>query len=89
MAPETGPSPPPNAKALAESFSLCSHWKMERIDPHAISDALLTSAGWARVGLTAPVQHIREQAAKELALTICERLDPSLLPDRNQLPLPL
>ncbi|WP_236696866.1 DUF6771 family protein [Sphingomonas sp. Leaf257] len=74
---------------LAESFAICSHVYMERIDPQQISDALLNSAGWARIGLTAPVQRIREQAAKELALTICEMLDPSRVPDRNQLALPL
>lgn len=62
---------------------------MERLDPTQITDALLTSAGWARVGLTAPSEHLRNQAAKELALTICERLNPPSLVDRNQFPLPL
>jgi hypothetical protein len=62
---------------------------MEPLDPTQITDALLNSAGWARVGLTAPSEHIRNQAAKELALTICERLNPPSQIDRNQLPLPL
>lgn len=62
---------------------------MERLDPTQITDALLTSAGWARVGLTAPSEHLRQQAAKELALTICERINPPQIVDRNQLPLPL
>lgn len=62
---------------------------MERIDPAQITDALLTSAGWARVGLTAPSEHLRHQAAKELALTICERINPSPAGNTDQLPLPL
>ena len=62
---------------------------MEHLDPIHIQDALLTSAGWARVGLTAPNARLREQAAKELALTICERLNAVEPLDRNQLPLPL
>ena len=74
---------------LAESFAFCSRMDMERIDPTQITDALLNSAGWARVGLTAPTEHIRNQAAKELALTICERLNPPQQIDPNQLRLPL
>ncbi len=62
---------------------------MNSIDPSQITDALLTSAGWARVGLTAPTEHIREQAAKELAMTICERINPTPIIDHNQLRLPL
>lgn len=62
---------------------------MERIDPAHITEALLTSAGWARVGLTAPSEHLRQQAAKELALTICERINPSPIGNTDQLPLPL
>lgn len=62
---------------------------MEHLDLTHIQDALLTSAGWARVGLTAPNARLREQAAKELALTICERLNGAEPLDRNQLPLPL
>lgn len=63
---------------------------MERLDPTQIAEALLTSAGWARVGLTAPSEWLREQAAKELAVTIVEHLigeQPS--PDINQLALPI
>lgn len=60
---------------------------MERIAPQQIADALLTSAGWARVGLTAPDEHVREQAAKELAATILDVLDPQPEPDPRQLGL--
>lgn len=76
-------------------FRACSivprlfHRDMERLDLTSIADALLTSAGWARVGLTASNEHLREQAAKELALTICERVNPVPRADRNQLALPL
>ncbi|WP_130752704.1 DUF6771 family protein [Sphingobium xenophagum] len=61
---------------------------MERIDPQKIATALLTSAGWARVGLTAPSKHLREQAAKELPLAVCETISPSLPPDPRQSSLP-
>lgn len=60
---------------------------MERIDPTEIADALLTSAGWARVGLAALNERLREQAAKELAATIVERLEASPEPDPRQLGL--
>lgn len=48
---------------------------MERIDPSslpevAIAEALLSAPGWARVGLTASTEHMRRQAARELALAI-------------------
>ncbi|PXA93771.1 hypothetical protein DMC47_21645 [Nostoc sp. 3335mG] len=62
---------------------------MERIDPAQITDALLISAGWARAGLTAPSEHFRQQAAKELALTIFERINQAPAADLNQLRLPL
>ena len=61
---------------------------MERLDPQQIASALLTSAGWARVGLTAPNEHLREQAAKELALAVCETINPSMEPDPRQSSLP-
>jgi len=67
---------------------ICSYMSMERIDPSLIADALLTSAGWARIGLTAPDEHLREQAAKELAITICETISPSSKPDPRQSNLP-
>lgn len=60
---------------------------MDRPDPAQIADVLLTSAGWARVGLTAPDERLRQQAAKELAVTIIEVLDPPPRPDPRQLAL--
>lgn len=48
---------------------------MERIDTSMIAQALLAAPGWARVGLTAPTEHLRQQSALELALTIAEHAD--------------
>ena len=45
---------------------------METIDPKRVADAILTAPGWARVGLTAPVSHLRVAAAHELARAILE-----------------
>ena len=63
---------------------------MERVDPAKVAEALLASAGWARLSLTAPSQWLREQAAKELALTIVDHLTgEDLAVDVNQLALPI
>lgn len=63
---------------------------MERIDPTQIADALLASAGWARIGLTAPNERLREKAAAELAETIIDALrEPQTVNDARQMPLPL
>lgn len=61
-------------RGLAHLFLICSHWPMERIDPSIIAEAILTAAGWARVGITAPASHIRIAAAHELARTILEEM---------------
>lgn len=50
---------------------------MERIAPDnlpeaTIAEALLSAPGWARVGLAAPTETIREQAARELARAVLE-----------------
>ena len=39
---------------------------------HSIANALLSAPGWARVGITAPKEHLREQAARELARVVLE-----------------
>lgn len=63
---------------------------MERIDPTQITDALLAAAGWARIGLTAPNERLREKAAAELAETIIDALQgPQPVYDERQMPLPL
>jgi hypothetical protein len=45
---------------------------MERIDPTRVAETLLAAPGWARVGLTASVSHLRVAAAHELARAILE-----------------
>ena len=47
----------------------------DSLQPAAIANALLfATPGWARIGLTAPSEQMREKAAKELALSITEAL---------------
>jgi hypothetical protein len=57
-------------------FSLCSNHGVMRIDDsqalHSIANALLTAPGWARVGITAPKEYLREEAARELARVVLE-----------------
>jgi hypothetical protein len=43
-----------------------------RLDPDAIAQSLLTAPGWARVGLSAPTEYLREAAAKDLAIAILD-----------------
>ena len=63
---------------------------MEQINPHLLSEAILTAPAWARVGITMPDERMRIRAADELAASIVERLaeEPSVI-DRNQLNLPI
>jgi len=39
-------------------------------DEAAIAEAILAAPGWARVGITAPAEHLREDAARELARAV-------------------
>jgi hypothetical protein len=76
--------------ALDESEQMVNIVGMTQPDCALIAHALLTSSGFARVGLTAPSERIREAAAAELARTIvcalegfpCDR-------DPRQMALPL
>lgn len=63
---------------------------MTQPDPNLIAHAILTSSGFARVGLTAPNERIREAAAAELARSIIYALEgfPDGI-DARQLALPL
>lgn len=47
---------------------------MTRIDLDEMACAILAAPGWARVGITAPARHIRDDAARELARSISEAL---------------
>lgn len=64
--------------------------QMEQIDSQLLQDALLAAPGWARVGLTAPSERIREAAASELVQVIIHTLDSAAtMPDVRQIALPL
>lgn len=53
-------------------------------------EAIATSPGWVRVGLTFGNDQLREQALTALAVTVVERLqNPPAPADPNQLPLGL
>lgn len=45
---------------------------MMRLSRTTIAKTLLSAPGWARVGLTAPVERLRDEAAEELARAILE-----------------
>lgn len=63
---------------------------MTQPDSSSLAQTLLQAPGWARVGLTAPDEHIREQAATELASVILGALEGSQMPyDARQMALPL
>jgi len=48
-------------------FLFCSYYAMTRFDIEDMASAILAAPGWARVGITAPARHIRDDAAQELA----------------------
>lgn len=64
-------------------------WGMTRLELDNIAAALLAAAGWARVGLTDPKEHLRIQSAKELAQTILDCAERSPEPHPDQLTLSL
>lgn len=52
--------------------------------PQHIAHALLAAPGWARVGITAPKEHLREEAARELARVVLQGTEevPDVSPDQ-------
>lgn len=48
---------------------------MERIAAHSMAQAILAAPAWVRVGITAPTENIRVEAASELALTLLNLRD--------------
>ena len=64
---------------------------MDRFDPNPahLASAILSAPGWARVGLTVADEAMRERAARELARSIVESLNPAPADNRDQLPLAL
>lgn len=61
---------------------------MEQPNTDDLANALLTAPGWARVGLTAPREQLRNAAAKELALQIQGVIEGHDEPDPRQTTLP-
>ncbi|WP_295318857.1 DUF6771 family protein [uncultured Sphingopyxis sp.] len=45
---------------------------MKHKDLSRVAETILAAPGWARVGITAPVNHLRVAAAHELARAILE-----------------
>lgn len=62
-----------------------------RLDHGTIANTILTAPGWARAGITSAADHVREDAASELARAILERVtcDAADEPDPDQLGLAL
>lgn len=59
-------------------------------DSSSLAQSLLLAPAWARVGLTAPNERLREAAANELAQMIIGALERSQTDhDARQMPLPL
>jgi hypothetical protein len=44
----------------------------DHLNPNTIAEALLSAPGWARMGITAPNERLREDAALELARAVLE-----------------
>lgn len=61
---------------------------MDQPNTDDLINALLTAPGWARVGLTAPREQLRNAAAKELALQIQSLIEGYDEPDPRQTTLP-
>jgi hypothetical protein len=63
----------------------------ETITPHRIAQLITEAPGWARVGLTAPTESMRDAAAETLGRWVWEGLEPSEGAEatKNQMALPL
>jgi len=74
-------------------FPLCSmHGKRRfamHIDPNQIAAARHDAPAWALIGLTAPRDTLREDAARCVAYHLCDALTRPERPPEGQLPLPL
>ena len=63
---------------------------MDTPSPLALASMILTAPGWCRVGITAPIERIRQEAALELATTIMGGLNkPVAIVPEGQMALPL
>lgn len=63
---------------------------MNAPSPLALAAAVLTAPGWVRVGIAAPSERVREEAALALATRIVDSLDaPVVIVPDGQMALPL
>jgi hypothetical protein len=62
---------------------------MSRVAQESIATTILAAPAWARVGITAPSERMRDDAARELARAIVERIAVSGSDDPDQLALRL
>lgn len=63
---------------------------MPTLDPSRLAQMILEAPAWARLGITAPKQDLRQRAAEELARAIAERMDAGTeVHDGRQMGLPL
>ena len=63
---------------------------MLQTDSLQLAQTILQAPAWARVGLTAPSERLREDAAAELAQTVIAALEkPETIYDARQMALPL
>lgn len=59
------------------------------INPDSIADTIMQAPAWALIGLTAPRDTLREDAAREVARHLYSTLYRPANTDTGQLPLPL
>jgi hypothetical protein len=77
------------ADHLAESFDLCSHMRMSRLDPSELAAVLIAMPVSQIAGLLAASPDWKARAAAALAADIVTRLEAPSPPDRDQLSLHL
>lgn len=63
---------------------------METSSPRMLGSMVLSAPGWVRVGITAPNERLRQEAALELGSLIADRIErPIVIVPEGQLALPL
>lgn len=63
---------------------------MEKPSPLMLATMVLSAPGWVRVGITAPSERLRQEAALELGSLIADRMEhPVVIVPEGQLALPL
>jgi hypothetical protein len=74
-------------------FAICSNSAMQpesdMLHASVIADAILNAPGWARIGITAPSERLRLEAAQELALAVRHELIHEAGSTADQMRLPL